>query len=146
MRGFIKNQSGVSAIEFALIAPLLTLMLLGIMSSWSYFRQNSNMRDSVEAVGKYYIQGGATDTTAQAIANATWINKPASGVITVSRACVCVGVSGACTAGVLCSDPGKSVPEIHLTILATSSWTDPFSSFIFPNGLSLKETEVVRVR
>jgi Flp pilus assembly protein TadG len=97
MRGFSRNESGVSAIEFSLILPMLTMILLGIMSSWSYFQQNSNMRDGVEAVAKYYIQGGATDTTAQAIANANWINKPASGVISVTRSCVCLGVAVSCT-------------------------------------------------
>jgi Flp pilus assembly protein TadG len=144
MRSFIKNESGLGAIEFALIVPLLSIMLLGIMSSWSYFQQNSNMRDSVEATAKYYIQGGTTDATARTIAASTWLNKPSGGVVTVTRSCVCASVAGTCTPGALCAD--NTVPEIQLTILATSSWSDPFSSTLFPNGLNLRESEVVRVR
>lgn len=144
MRTLFKNESGVGAIEFALTAPFLALVLLGIMSGWSYFQQDGNMRDSVEAATKYYIQGGTSDDTAQSIADAAWRLRPSGGQVSISRSCICATAVVSCIGGVVCID--LSVPEIHLAIVATSSWTDPYSTSIFPTGLNLRESENIRVR
>ena len=52
MRKFFRDDTGVGAIEFALIAPLLALVLLGVISGWAYYTQNNYMRDSVEVAGQ----------------------------------------------------------------------------------------------
>jgi Flp pilus assembly protein TadG len=143
MRTFFRDEGGVGAIEFALIAPMLALVLLGIISGWSYYLQDSDMRDSVETAGKYYIQGGTNDATALSIAEAAWDDKPSDGTVALTRTCICAGAAASCS-GVCGSG---SVPEIHLTIVATSTWTNPFSfDSILPDGLTLNEREVIRVR
>lgn len=144
MRRFYKNDSGVSAIEFALIVPLLSVVFLGIISTWSYMRQDSNMRDAVEATAKYYIMGGTSDTQATTIAQSAWVSKPDGGTITVSRVCSCLGAVQSCAIGGVCSD--NSVPHTSLIVLAASNWSDPYASTIFPNGLALSESETIRVR
>lgn len=144
MRKLFQNDRGTSGIEFAIITPMIATFLVGIASGWSYFQQDSGMRGSVEVAAKYYIQGGRSDTTALSIAKAAWVNTPADGSVSVSRSCVCASLSVNCGPGIVCSD--SSVPQIHLTIAATSTWHDIFSSGIFPYALSLKESEDVRVR
>ena len=93
------------------------------------------MRDSVEAVAKYYVQGGSKDSQAAVIGNAAWTAMPSGGTLTITRTSSCSGVT-VTTAN--CSD--GSVPQIKLLVSETSSWSDPTSSSIFPNGLSIVQT------
>lgn len=141
---FYKNASGVGAVEFALIAPLLSIVFLGLISTWSYMSQNNDMRDAVEASAKYYIMGGSSDAKALEIGQSTWSKKPTGGTLTVSRVCSCLGVSQSCAIGGVCSD--NSVPRTTLIVSAQSTWTDPYGSMIFPNGMALSESETIRVR
>ena len=141
---FWRNETGVGAIEFALIAPLIGVLFLGIISTWSYMRQDANMRDAVETGAKYYVQGGTSDSQAATIMNNAWSAKPTSGTVSTSRICTCPGATVSCNIGTICSD--NSVPHVSISILAMSNWVDPYASGIFPNGLALTENEDIRVR
>ena len=143
MRNFFRDETGVGAIEFALIAPMLAIVLLGIMSGWAYYQQNNYMRDGLEVAGKYFLQGGTSEETATSIAEAAWSGKPADGTVAVSKTCICAGAAASCSG--VCSD--ASVPETHWTIEASSVFNDPFFvNPMFPDGLALYEREVIRVR
>lgn len=143
MRTFFRNESGVGAIEFALTAPMLSLVLLGIISGWSYFQQNNYMRDGVEVAGKYFLQGGTSEEVALTIAEAAWTDKPNDGSVAINKTCICAGAAASCSG--VCSD--GSIPETYWTIEASRTYTDPFFiDLIFPNGMPLYEREVVRVR
>ncbi len=144
MPKFVRNESGVGAIEFAFIAPMLALVLVGIMSGWAYYQQNNYMRDGLEVAGKYFLQGGTSQATAVSIAKAAWTDKPAGGTVEVNKTCYCAGVAHSCSS--VCSD--SSVPETHWTIEASSVFNDPFfvNNPMFPDGMALYEREVIRVR
>ncbi len=99
------------------------------------------MRDTVEAVAKYYIQGGTSETQAASIGSTAWTNKPTDGTLTIRRSKSC----GTLTVTTLnCSD--GSIPNEQLVVLASSSWTDSTSSMIFPSGLRIQQSETIRVR
>lgn len=143
MRKFLRDDTGVGAIEFALIAPMLALVLLGTISGWAYYQQNNYMRDSVEVAGKYFLQGGTSEEVALEIADAAWSYKPDDASIVVNKTCLCGGVAASC--GGVCSD--SSIPETYWTIEASSTYTDPFlGEAIIADGLPLYEREVIRVR
>ncbi len=143
MRMFSRDESGTGAIEFALVAPLLAVVLLGTMSGWAYYQQNNLMRDAVEVAGKYFLQGGTSQTTALNIATAAWTDKPADGQVALNQTCTCGGTAASC--GSVCSD--GSIPEKYWTIEASRVYKDPFFiDPIFPDGLPLYEREVIRVR
>ena len=143
MRKFFRDETGVGAIEFALIAPLLALVLLGTISGWAYYQQNNHMRDSVEVAGKYFLQGGTSEEVAINIAEAAWSDKPDDGSIALNKTCICGSVAASC--GGVCSD--SSIPETYWTIEASSTYTDPFlGKSVLENGLALYEREVIRVR
>ena len=143
MRKFFRDDTGVGAIEFALIAPMLALVLLGTISGWAYYQQNNYMRDSVEVAGKYFLQGGTSEEVALEIADAAWSYKPDDGSIVLNKTCLCGSVAASC--GGVCSD--SSIPETYWTIEASSTYTDPFlGGAIFTDGLPLYEREVIRVR
>ena len=143
MRKFIRDEQGVGAIEFALIAPFLAVVLLGIMSGWAYYTQNNYMRDSVEVAGKYFLQGGTSQDVALNIAKAAWTDKPADGTVVLNQTCTCAGAAASC--GGVCS--GGSIPQTYWTIEASSKYVDPFfGKTAFQNGLPLYERQVIRVR
>lgn len=143
MRKFFRNDTGVGAIEFALIAPLLALVLLGVISGWAYYTQNNYMRDSVEVAGKYFLQGGTSEEVAVDIAEAAWTDKPDDGEIVLNKTCICAGAAASCSG--VCSD--SSIPETYWTIEASSTYSDPFlGEAVFTDGLPLYEREVIRVR
>jgi Flp pilus assembly protein TadG len=143
MRRYFQDESGVGAIEFAVIAPFMAIVLLGTISGWAYYSQNNYMRDGVEVAGKYFLQGGTSQETGLAIAEAAWTDKPDDGTVALNQTCICVGAAAAC--GSVCSD--GSIPEKYWTIEASRVFKDPFFvDPIFPNGLPLYEREVIRVR
>lgn len=143
MRKFFRNENGTGAIELAFIAPFLALVLLGTISGWSYYQQNNYMRDSVDVAGKYFLQGGTSDTVGLSIAKAAWTGKPADGKISLTRTCTCAGAAASCTGACSSGNP----PRTYLTIEATANWKEAlFVDPIFPNGIQLYEREVVRVR
>ncbi len=143
MRKFLRDEKGVGAIEFALIAPMLALVLLGTISGWAYYQQNNFMRDSVEVAGKYFLEGGTSEEVALQIANAAWTSKPDDGSIALNKTCTCGGAAASC--GEVCSD--MSIPQTYWTIEASSTYIDPFlGEAVLPDGFPLYEREVIRVR
>lgn len=152
MRLFWRDERGVGAIEFALTAPMVGVFLFSILAGWSYYSQKREMRDAVEAAGKYYLQGGRKDATAQSIANDNWANKPSGGNISVSRICVCDSTSVSCITTTVCSS--GTVSQMRMSIVANAVWTNPYTNpltaiYYTARGSTdsgLQETEVVRVR
>ena len=144
MKRFFGNESGVGGVEFALIAPLMSIILLGIVSSWSYYRDLGYMRDGVEAGAKYYLQGGSNDATSYSIASKAWAEKPENGKVTVTRMCTCVDTSVSCGGGTICSD--GSVPQIQVAIVGTMTWSSGLSDMLYSQGMLLTQSETVRVR
>lgn len=141
MGNYFRNESGVGATEFALIGPLLALLFLGSFSSWNYLRQSSNMRDSVEAVAKYYVQGGSNDSQAATIGNTAWTSKPSGGNLAITRSSIC----GATTVTTL-NCPDGTLPKVQLVVTATSTFVDPTNLTIFASYLNLTQSETIRVR
>ena len=147
MNPFLKlwnNERGASGLEFALVVPLLAALFLGIYSGWSYYSYLGNMRDSVEAGAKYYLQGGRDDEIAEVIAEEAWTDKPEIGAVSVERKCVCGSSTVSCDLGVVCTD--QSVPKIQITLTAKNVYTDILTEFVVKEGLPQSQKQVVRVR
>jgi Flp pilus assembly protein TadG len=140
---YLRNELGVSGVEFALIAPMLVVLIGGIATGWSYSLQNNEMRDSVETAAKYFIQGGASETVAQSLALSAWPNRPADGTVTVVKQCTCGGSAVSCTTNV-CADTTR--PQIFYDIDASAVYVDMFIATAFLDGFQLQQSEVVRAR
>ncbi len=140
---YLRNELGVSGVEFALIAPMLVVLIGGIATGWSYSLQNNEMRDSVETAAKYFIQGGASETVAQSLALSAWPNRSAGGTVTVTKQCTCNGSAISCTTNV-CADTTR--PKIFYNINAAAVYVDMFIATAFLDGFQLRQSEVVRAR
>ena len=143
MRDLITNRSGASAVEFAVLAPVLAFVSLGMIDGWSLANASLGMHAAVQAGAKYLVQGGSSADSVQAVAAAAWTSAPADASVTVSKACTCSGAAVAC--GGLCAG-NASVPQTTYTISASGSWQAPFNVSFLPARQQLAETQVVRTR
>ena len=139
------EKSAVAATEFAILVPILALVLLGIVDSWSLASSAIAMRAGVSAAANYLIQGGSVDTTARSLALSAWQNRPSDAAVTVQRVCSCAATVVDCSIAMLCTGDSKP-PSIFVHVQATGTWTGPYTTDFMPVTLQLSREQVVRVR
>lgn len=133
---FLRNRSGSSSVELAFIGSAIGLMTLSGFNVWDSFSRDEDMRIALKTGASYYMNGGISDSTAQAQAIAAWPNAPANATVTLTRSCYCATAPLSCTS--TCSS-GAS-PSVYVTM--TASGTTPTAAI----NPSLTESEAVRVR
>jgi len=136
LRKFVRHSGGASAVEFAILSPILAGLVIYGFDAWQLINRKQDMHAAINAAAHYYMGGGGDDTTGQSIGMSGWPNKPGDGALSISRACSCAG--GASDCNTVCAAT-QQAPEIRVTIKATDQW----------NGLhpaALSEAETVRVR
>lgn len=133
---FQRDSRGTSAVEFALIAPLLVVIVVALADVSSMAYGSSNMQSAVRAGVHYAMAGGTDATVAQTHANAAWSKKPADGVVTSAKVCKCAGTIHECDP--VCDDGSR--PEMYITVTATGT--------VGGDAYSMTQTasETVRVR
>jgi Flp pilus assembly protein TadG len=142
-RRFATDASGMSAIDFGIVSPILALLVVGMIEGWSYATSVLEMRSAVHAAANYVVQGGSDENTIQTIAMTTWEHRPDDGTVTILRYCTCGGVVVTCAG--LC--PGTSkVPETFLDISASGTWQSAMQTSLFPASHDLEQQQVIRVR
>ncbi|MBI3676305.1 MAG: pilus assembly protein [Proteobacteria bacterium] len=133
---FAKHRAGTSAVEFALIAPVLVIATMSISDATAIATGSSRMQTAIRAAIQYAMNGGTDMTAAQSLGVASWNGKPSSGTLSVATACTCGGSAGTC--GVLCAD--GTVPYTYVTATATA----PLGGDMYT--LTKTVTETVRTR
>lgn len=136
LRRLIADRRGAAAVEFAVIAPLLGAIVIGLMVAWEPATAMLRMRAAVHAGAAYVRNGGTDDAQTYRVVQEAWERKPADADVAISRACLCGDVAQACTT--VCAD--QTPPSVYVTIAATSS--DASLAF----GKTMARSEVVRVR
>ncbi|HEX3363737.1 TadE/TadG family type IV pilus assembly protein [Phenylobacterium sp.] len=133
---FASDRSGLAALEFALIAPLLATLLVVGADTWLNVSQNQDMRTALQSGARYYQTGGADDPTAQLVAQQAWPGKPADGAVSVARSCTCGSSPVDCAT--LCT--GSNPPSVFLTLTASGTFTGLLQSH------AMSQNDTVRVR
>jgi Flp pilus assembly protein TadG len=89
------NNKGVAAVEFALIAPIFLLLLIGAFDYGIYINKQMLLENTARAAAEYVNQGGSTDTIDDDIVNLVQFNVNAASmdslVIDTSFVCECTG-------------------------------------------------------
>ena len=143
IRSFGRNTNGTSAVEFALGAPMLAIVVLGIASSWSVGKQVLEMRNAVKVGSTYFIQGGADLESAKSAVTAAWEHRPDGATVDVTRECTCGSDTLSCT--VICNAT-SSAPKMSIRIKATTTARAPILGFLYTTIPTITQQEVVRVR
>jgi Flp pilus assembly protein TadG len=131
---FRRSDGGVSGIEFALILPMLAIIVIGLFNGWSLYRTYEQMREAATASQNYLLQGGNNDARMLDIANQVWSSRPSEASANVSRACLCNSAAIACTA--LCVAT-QSPPQTFVTIRLSGVWTDTLNIASKPVAVEL---------
>ena len=121
---FIRDRSGVAAVEFAFVAPIVAVIVATGWSVWQGETGIQHAKTALRAGAGYYTAGGWTDAAAQSIAQNAWQSAPSDASVTVSRACYCAGslanCSGSCTSG--------QPRTVYVTLTATGTGQGIFAS------------------
>jgi len=128
---------GVSAVEFALIAPLLVAMILGVVEIATYVTASTSMDRAVRSGAQYVMNGGTDAVVVQEIVRRSWLDAPEKFDVTVETNCLCGGVAVSCST-TSCSGGGR--PEIYTEINASGSFSGMFHSY------SRKTERTIRVQ
>lgn len=102
LKRFARDRKGVSAIEFALIAPVLVISLLGVVDIGNVVYQRADMESALRAGVQYFMNGGDDLANAEDVVNVSWTTKPEGVSIVADRFCMCGAVEHACNE--LCDD------------------------------------------
>lgn len=95
-----RDTSGASAVEFALIAPLLVFMLLALADVVNFAVEYTSMQRAERAGIQYFMNGGTSTSAAQGIVTASWKNPPSGYSVTAQKICKCGSVTTSCALGV----------------------------------------------
>lgn len=117
LQTFLRDERGVSAVEFALTVPVLLISLLGVVDIGNAVYQRADMESALRAGIQYFMNGGDNLSTAEAVVNSSWTTKPAGVSIIAERFCLCGNVEHACNT--LCDDDTYPMSFNRLRAIAT---------------------------
>lgn len=113
----LRQDRGMAAVEFALIAPVLVAMMLTLVDVNNMGVGATNMQAAVRASVQYLVNGGTSIDTAKNEGNNAWSSKPSGATLSATKACTCAGAAHDCFAS--CDD--GTVPQISYTVTATAT-------------------------
>lgn len=132
----LKDFGGQSAVEFALIAPVLVVGLVGAVDQGFNLYQRSDLESAMRSGAQYFMNGGKDVDTAVSVVDAAWTNRPEGAIVTASQSCMCGETVSVCNK--LCSDRTYPVTYHRITTAVT------FEGVI--SETPYETSQVVRVR
>lgn len=131
-----RDRSGVTAIEFALVAPMMAAALVLTLDVSLYVVNRTRMHSGIRAGIQYLMDNGRNLDQLESIVSQSWSEKPANANIETERYCLCSDTRHVCN--VLCAD--DSAPESYFSISASGTLKGLMSD------RELAATEELRVR
>ena len=138
-----RSESGSSAIEFALVTPVLLILALGMVDGWSLIAFTMNMRAGVGSAADLYLQGAGADDLVEQTAIQTWQDRPADAVISTERTYLC-GTQIVGEDDDVC--PDGTAPAIEVLVSASGTWTAPFHVDFLGTSQVVRHEQTVRIR
>lgn len=95
----LKNEDGVAAIEFAMVAPFLILLMVGIMDMGMYIRDKMKLEQISRAGVDFVLQGGQDSDIESNVVSYYDPDNTTAYTVTSERVCTCGdGIAQDCTA------------------------------------------------
>jgi Flp pilus assembly protein TadG len=94
LKNFLRNRDGVSSIEFALVVPVLLLIIAGIVDIGGALKAKFDLNASVSAASNFVLHNADNVTAAKGDDLATKIAVIAGGGLSNGRGVVSVSVNG----------------------------------------------------
>lgn len=123
---FFKSESGVAAVEFSLVAPILIFLMIGLMDMGIYIRDRMKLEQISRAAVDYVMQGGLEENITTDILNYYDQAHADQYTISTERVCTCSdGVAQTCDA-VSCDSGDYSRQFFQVNIDRTFQTTFPY--------------------
>jgi Flp pilus assembly protein TadG len=116
-RKFVTSKQGTAAIEFAIIVPALTVIVVTLADVATIATGMGEMETAARAAIQYAMNGGTDMTVATTQGLNAWDNEPSDGALSAEASCTCSGSAADCETP--CSD--NSVPEEFVTVTASAT-------------------------
>lgn len=143
LRRLLADRSGATAVEMAVILPLLLVILVHFIDFGLAFHHRTKLEGAARAAAQQALIDHQATGTIQAVALAT-LDMPDDGQtgITVSTSCECAGAAASCTAW--CAD--GSYPATYMTVRVTRPFTDGIGFIDMPTIFPTDGVAHVRVQ
>lgn len=116
LKKFRRNESGVSAVEFALVSPVFMFALLGVVDIGYLSYQRGDMESALRSGIQYFMNGGEDLSLAQSVVETSWTTRPVSTTILAERYCMCGTEVHVCNT--LCAD--ATYPDAYNRLTASA--------------------------
>ena len=113
------DTRGASIAEFAMVAPILTSLIMGIADGANFVYTTNAMHSGVGSASQYIMEGGQDLSVAQTIGMSTWPQHSANATMTVAKICKCASTVWDCST--LCAS--QTVPQAFVNVTAHDSFT-----------------------
>lgn len=147
---FLAQRRGASAVEFGIFAPIILLMLAGLVDFSMYIGDRLELEQAVRAGGQYALRNPGNSTAiANAVVAATNLPITTADVTVGTPYCECLtGVTNVCTGDVAytpCAD--GLAPAEYLTVTANTTYDAMFIDLpVLAANMSISQQLVLRVR
>jgi Flp pilus assembly protein TadG len=140
------DQYGTLATEFALIAPILILMMLTTVDVGLGFYRNMQVQNAAQAGAQYAVLHGFNQTNISNAITAATSNSSISASPAPVQFCGCPSESGisATTCETLC--PSGSAPGTYVTASAQSTFHTVFSYPVIRDHVTLTAQSTLRIQ
>lgn len=129
MRKLLRDQCGGAAVEFALVAPLIMLVLGAIGLFCMELDSHNKARDAVKAGAHYVMQGGSSPAAIRDVALASWRGPQGALSVQVDQYCACGSQVLTCP-GMCQSDPAPRFTRIRGSASIVQSESRPAKLFV----------------
>ena len=146
IKAICDDVCGVAAIELAVIAPVLALMLVGMVDLGIGIYRKMQVQNAVQAGAQFAVlYGFNADLIAKAVLSAT----PAQGLTATpapSKSCGCPTTTSVtvATCGSPCS--GGSVARTYVKVFAQNTYTTLLSYPLFPRSFTFTAQAMVKLQ
>lgn len=140
------NTSGVAAIEFGIVVPLLALLVIAVIDLGLGIYAKMQVEDSAQAGVEWAIKNGFdTNLITAAVTNAT-SNTGVSASPAPNQFCGCAAGSAitAATCGSTCT--GGAAAATYVTVSAQATYTTMISYPIFPSSYNFSIQSTARLQ
>jgi len=140
-RNYFQNEKGVAAVEFALIAPILMMILIGIIDFGMYINQKMHLENTARAAAEYVMKGGDEADVQSNVINVTdrlKVENEEDLNVEMENLCECdSGVKISCSAASVCSSSGTGYKRRFFTVRINMNYSTIFPYPGFPSSMTL---------
>ena len=111
-----RDGRGLAAIEFAIAAPMLLVLLIGVTDVGALVYNRMDTTSAIQTGAQYFMAGGGNEDEALKAVRRSWTSMPKNTELHASRICYCAKVVCSCTQN--CAD--GSLPVAYHRIWAVT--------------------------